>query len=169
MYIYMLAFRWSCWPFTTSTLQKIDSLQNHFTRLLFPLPSWNGEPAESYFARRSQFIGRITSLAGRWSLLWTKRIHSWFQHLERAHDAQSWAPHLVRFQDAQWLEEQRGWHSSSQRRGTGTRLASGQPPRRWTEGYQDLLRRGAHLHEPPCSRAERIQKIHAHVRRNGAF
>ena len=165
----VLAFRWSRWPFTTSTLQNIDSIQNHFTRLLFPLPSGDDERPEAYFARRSHFTGRISILAGKWSLMWAKRVCSWFQHLQRGHDTSSWAPKLIQFQDADWLESRRGWQSSTQRRGTGTRLASGQPPKRWIEGHRELLRRGLHLLPDPPNRNDATSMIQAHVLRHGAF
>ena len=165
----VLAFRWSRWPFTTSTLQNIDSIQNHFTRLLFPLPSGDDERPEAYFARRSHFTDRISILAGKWSPLWAKRVHSWFQHLQRGHDTSSWAPKLIQFQDADWLESRRGWQSSTQRRGTGTRLASGQPPKRWIEGHRELLRRGLHLLPDPPNRNDATSMIQAHVLRHGAF
>ena len=130
-------WRWARWPYNKATATRLDSVQNNFVQLLFPVTQQAGETADKYFARKRLQAGRRSARIGRWSSFWAGAIKAWSSHMKCERNCSAWSTQINQYIGKDFLENKR-LHLS---RGdaftrTGTRSQSGHVHCRWHDGLE---------------------------------
>jgi len=129
------------WPWSASTAKRIDNFQAYLvTKCLDTEPTPN-ESNRVYWQRRTLIASNACRRKGLWSKLWSKRLASWSQHLQRHQEC--WITRLLKTRNLNWLAQRRRQfaHLNSKwnefRGRTDTRMAAEKVQKRWQQGWKD--------------------------------
>ena len=137
-------FMWklSRWPFQKSTAIQIDKTQCRMMSYVLPCPMHPDEDIDHFCRRKARQARNVCNERGNWSVLWSKRVVSWDEHVKRGNTYHLCYP-LLQFQDSHWLILQRSLFVSENSTRctltsgrTGTRLNIGRPQPRWEVGVK---------------------------------
>ena len=118
---------------------KLDIVQRQMIGMMMEIRPRPHEDVEDFMRRRRLTTGQLASHHGRWSTAWRDSVVSWHAHVQRNHDSKAWSLPLLEWHSEQWLDEQRLLCSSGAESRTGTRMSSGKPQRRWSEGLKQAV------------------------------
>ena len=128
----VLAFRWSRWPYTTSTAQQLDRLQRRMLQIIFRPRMSASETPEQFRQRTAKFISSVQNSCIKWSIKCALAVCYWATHLLRNTNGGSWAARLLDVRSSSELTFRRSTNGHR----PGTRQLPGFTSRRWTDGVQ---------------------------------
>ena len=131
-------FRWSRWPYSSTTANKLDSCQRRFLIHLFDINPGRCATVGDFYLRRHQAAERLAATMGKWSAHWVADLRSWASHVQRGHDGQNWSSPILAWRDAEWMQQRRFSQSAAGESRTNTRAIRGGVRKRWQESFRDL-------------------------------